>query len=130
MRKILIDTNFYTAFKQGDKKAVEVLTCVKYIGVNVVVYAELISGFKNGSKEENNRKELEAFLDSPRVYLLDVTEETTEYYANIYTGLRKKGKPIPTNDLWVASSAIEHGLTLCTFDKHFLSVDGLLLKIF
>ena len=130
MKKILIDTNLYAAFKQGNIKAIELLKSVKYIGVNVVVYAELICGFKNGSKEEKNRRELETFLDSPRVYLLDVTEETTEYYVNVFTGLRKKGKSIPTNDLWVASSAMEHGLTLCTFDKHFLYVDGLLLKNF
>jgi len=60
--------------------------------------------------------------------VLQIDEETAEFYAKIYWDLKKKGKPIPSNDMWVAASAIRHGLSLFTLDEHFKSVDGLILK--
>ena len=127
MKRILMDTNAYAAFKRNDTDAVNTFKTVEYIGVNIVVLGELLSGFKCGSKELKNRHELEQFLDSPRVNLIQMDEETAEFYAKVYWDLKRKGKPIPTNDLWVAASAMRHGLTLFTYDEHFENIDGLLL---
>jgi tRNA(fMet)-specific endonuclease VapC len=128
MKKILIDTNIYTAFKKNVAEVVETLRRVDYIGINTVVLGELYSGFKGGSKEKRNLLELDRFLDSPRVAILPVDETTSEIYAQIYWNLRKKGKPIPTNDLWIAASAFQHSLALYTLDNHFEKVDGLIFK--
>jgi predicted nucleic acid-binding protein len=128
MKRILMDTNAYAAFKRNDTDAVNTLRTVEYIGVNIIVLGELLSGFKAGSKELKNRQELEQFLDSPRVNLIQLDEETAEFYAKVHWDLKRKGKPIPTNDLWVASSAMRHGLTLFTYDEHFDNIDGLLLS--
>lgn len=122
-----MDTNTYAAFKKNDHLALDTFKSVEYIGVNIIVLGELLSGFKGGSREVKNRKELEQFLDSPRVYIIQPDEETAEFYAKIYWGLKKKGKPIPTNDIWVAASAMRHGLSLFTYDEHFKDVDNLLL---
>ena len=53
--------------------------------------------------------------------------ETAEYYALIVKKLRAKGKPIPTNDVWIAANALRHGMALYSFDRHFGEIDGLLL---
>jgi len=127
MKKILIDTNAYTAFKKNDADAVNAIRIVEYIGLNVVVMGELLSGFMGGNKEVQNRAEMDEFLDSPRVSLIQLDEQTAEFYAKIYWDLKKKGKPIPTNDLWVAASAMRHGLALLTYDDHFDNIDGLIL---
>ena len=127
MKRILIDTNAYAAFKKNDAGAVSVLKTTEYVDVNIVVLGELLSGFKGGTKESINRRELEQFLDSPRVNLLPLDEETAEFYARIYWDVKKKGKPIPTNDLWVAASAMRHGLALFTYDEHFADIAGLIL---
>ncbi|PIQ93684.1 MAG: VapC toxin family PIN domain ribonuclease [Nitrospirae bacterium CG_4_10_14_0_8_um_filter_41_23] len=127
MKRILIDTNSYAAFKRDNPIAVNTLKMVEYIGVNIIVLGEILSGFKGGSKEAKNREELEQFLDSPRVHVVQMDEETAEFYAKIYWDLKKKGKPIPTNDIWVAASAMRHGLALFTFDGHFNDINGLLL---
>lgn len=127
MKKILIDTNAYAAFKRNEPAAVGILKTVEYIGVSIVVLGELLSGFKGGSKEAKNKKELEQFLDSPRVDVVRMDEETAEFYAEIYWDLKKKGRPIPSNDIWVAASAMRHGLALFTFDEHFENIDGLIL---
>jgi len=127
MKRILMDTNAYAAFKKNDPVAVNVVRTVEYIGVNTVVLGELLSGFKGGNKEARNKKELAEFLDSPRVIVISVDEETAEFYARIFWDLKKKGKPVPSNDLWVASSAMRHGLALFTYDEHFDNIDGLIL---
>lgn len=127
MKKILIDTNAYAAFKKNEAHAVTAFKLVEYIGINIVVLGELFSGFKGGNKEVKNKAELEQFLDSPRVNVIQMDEETAEFYARVYWDLKRKGKPVPTNDLWVAASAMRHGLALFTYDEHFDNIDGLIL---
>ena len=127
MRRILLDTNIYVAFKRSRKEVIEVLQQVDYIGINSVVLGELLGGFKGGAREDQNRKELGAFLNSPRVELLAIDEDTAEFYAKIFWDLKTHGQPIPTNDLWIAASAMKHGLALFTLDAHFKKIAGLLL---
>ncbi len=127
MKKILIDTNFYVAFKRQRKSTVELLRQVEYIGMNSVVLGELLAGFRCGMRESENRRELDRFLDSPRVEVLDIDEETADFYAGVFCALKEKGRPIPTNDLWIAASTLQHGLALATLDEHFEHIDGLLL---
>ncbi|RPJ79375.1 MAG: type II toxin-antitoxin system VapC family toxin [Deltaproteobacteria bacterium] len=87
---------------------------------------ELLSGFKAGGQERKNREELEAFLDAPRVTSYQIDENTADFYAEILNTLRKAGTPIPTNDIWIASVAFQHGLRLFTQDRHFDAIAGLL----
>jgi len=127
MKRILIDTDTYAAFKKNDLLAVNTLRTVEYIGVCTVVLGELLGGFKGGSMETKNRKELDQFLDSPRTHVIEIDEETAEFYAKIYWEMKKKGKPIPSNDMWVAASAMRHGLSLFTYDEHFKNIEGIIL---
>ena len=127
MRRIAIDTNVYIAFKCDDQAVIEAFRNCDLIGVDITVVAELFSGFFLGGKEKKNREELEEFLNSPRVELLPHDLETAEYYALIVRRLKAKGRPIPTNDIWIAASAMKHGLALYSFDTHFQEIEGLLL---
>jgi tRNA(fMet)-specific endonuclease VapC len=127
MRRIAIDTNVYTAFKCNDQAVIKAFRDCDLIGVDITVVAELFSGFFLGGKEKKNREELEGFLNSPRVELLPHDLETAEYYALIVRRLKAKGRPIPTNDIWIAASAMKHGLALYSFDTHFQEIEGLLL---
>jgi tRNA(fMet)-specific endonuclease VapC len=125
MRPILLDTNAYTAFMLGAAEVVDVLAHADKLYVNSIVLGELLGGFAAGTREPKNRAELARFLDSPRVTSLAITTQTADSYALIYAGLRRKGQPIPTNDLWIAASALEHGAALLTRDAHFAHIDGL-----
>jgi len=129
MKRIMLDTNFYAAFKRNDADAVSLLRKVEYIGVNTVILGELLAGFRCGNREQQNREELDQFLDSARVELIPMDEETAEFYAQVFAELRLKGRPIPSNDLWLAASALQHGLALATYDDHFSQITGLLLAI-
>ncbi len=127
MRRIAIDTNIYTAFKSNDGNVVEMFQDCDFIGVDIVVVAELYSGFSLGGREKKNRRELEAFLAASRIEVLLHDLETAEFYTLIVKKLKAKGRPIPTNDIWIAANAMKHGVALYSFDRHFDAVEGLLL---
>ena len=121
---ILLDTNAYASFKRGKREAIEIIRHVSFIALNSTVLGELLSGFVVGSQESLNRQELEQFIKSSRVNLLTIDHGTAEYYANIYKGLKQKGRPVHTNDMWIAATAIQHNLSVFTYDEHFEVVDG------
>jgi tRNA(fMet)-specific endonuclease VapC len=125
---LTLDTSAYTAFKLGDTEAVRVIQLSEKIIVPIVVYGELLAGFEMGSKREQNRLELRAFFQSPRVQLGPITAATAERYAHIYAYLRRAGKPIPTNNLWIAASAMEHSAELLTRDRHFSHIPQILVR--
>ena len=128
MRRVLIDTNIYTAFKRNHTRIVESFKHLDFIGLDVTVLAELYAGFKGGKRETTNVKELENFINTSRVHILNHDEITAEFYANIFNVLKNRGKPIPTNDIWIAASSMQNGLSLFTLDIHFREIDGLVLK--
>lgn len=117
--RLLIDSNRYTDFCRGVAPAPEVIARVDEVWVPFVVAAELRAGFQAGSKTQENERNLARFLSSPRVALLFPDEATTHLYAQLYAELRRMGTPLPTNDMWIAALAIQHGLTLFTRDRHF-----------
>lgn len=127
MRPIALDTNAYVAFKRGEDAAVEVLRCADHLLLSVTVLGELLAGFSCGTQEARNREELSLFLASPRVELCANASETADAYAQIFRDLRRRGRPIPSNDIWIAASCLERGALLFSFDRHFEAVNGLRL---
>ena len=130
MTRILLDTSAYSAFRRGHAGVVSVLRRSTEILVSVVVLGELRAGFEAGSRREANRRDLRAFLASPRVSVVPVTETTTERYALIYSTLRANGRPIPTNDMWIASAAMESGADLVTLDTDYNKLPQVLVRLF
>jgi tRNA(fMet)-specific endonuclease VapC len=116
---VLLDTNFYSAFCKGDEQAVRIIQQARKIFLPFVVLAELRAGFLCGTKARKNERSLTLFLNSVRVEALYPDENTTHQFAAVFAQLRLLGKPIPTNDIWIAALAVQHDLVLCSRDKHF-----------
>ena len=127
MKKIILDTNAYSAFLKGEVKVLNVLSGAETVYMSIIVIGELLAGFKGGSKEPKNRENLHRFLDKPTVSLLDATIETSEVFAIIKNTLKRSGTPIPINDVWIAAHAMETGSVLVTYDEHFKNIPGLRL---
>ena len=117
--KILVDTNRYTDFMKNESTAREIFANADKIIVPFVTVAELRAGFNCGTRSRENEAVLVKFLSNRRVEVLYADSETLFVYANLYADLRKRGCPIPTNDLWIAALAVQHALPLCTRDSHF-----------
>ena len=92
-----------------------------------VVLGELRAGFLKGSRSKVNEAELANFLASAHVAVATASDATSRVYASVFDSLRRRRKPIPANDLWVAACAIEQRAALFSFDSHFAGVEGLLL---
>ena len=118
----MIDTSAYAAFLRGHPDIKVSIQRADEISLSPVVLGELLSGFMMGKNERRNRSILRDFLSSARVNILEVDEETSERYAVILYHLRTKGTPIPTNDIWIAASAMQYGLKVLTTDKHYSEI--------
>jgi predicted nucleic acid-binding protein len=117
--RIAVDTNRYSDFARGEKRAMEVMRSVEAISIPLIVLAELRGGFAHGARREANERNLVRFLGSPRVSVMAPDEQTTHFYADIFADLRRRGKPIPTNGLWIAALVIQHDLVLFDRDSDF-----------
>jgi predicted nucleic acid-binding protein len=107
---------------RGDGAVKEILQTVEAIYLNAIVLGELRAGFLRGRTRLKNEERLARFLASSRVSVVAVDEETAERYAVILDGLWTVGTPIPSNDIWIAASAMQYGLKVVTTDAHFLRV--------
>jgi tRNA(fMet)-specific endonuclease VapC len=119
MTGILLDTSAYSAFMKGHPEVKSALQQAAAIYLNPVVLGELRAGFIKGGRQRKNERELEFFLSSPRVSVLPLDEGTSDRYATIINALWTAGTPVPTNDVWIAASAAQHGLRILTLDAHY-----------
>ncbi len=87
------------------------------------VIGELLFGALNSQRPSENLQRVKMLVE--RCSVLNVTATTAEFYAHIRLQLKRKGKPIPENDLWIAALCVEHGVPLATSDAHFLEIEGL-----
>jgi len=125
MNKILIDTNIYSLAMKGEANVVNTLRKIDQIGFSAISIGELLSGFKGGNRETENREDLNFFLDSPRVIVHSIDEGAADFYASILTTLKTAGTPIPTNDIWIAAVAFQYGYKIFSNDNHFKLIPGL-----
>lgn len=123
--RVLLDTNAYTAWKRGHLEVADIVRRAEHVLLSSIVLGELFFGFRCGTRFDRNRREVEELLRSPYVSLLPVTLVTADRFGRIAAALRRKGRPIPTNDVWIAAHAMESGSDLVSFDGHFAEIDGL-----
>jgi len=117
-----LDTVAYSHFKRGENRIAELLDRAVWIGVPVVVLGELFAGFEQGSNKNKNLAELDEFLSAPAVEVLPVDRDVAETFGEIIADLRRQGRPIPTNDIWIAATCARAGATLITWDGHFRAI--------
>ena len=128
--RIMLDTSAYSGFLKGNAEIKLSLQQADEIFLNPVILGELLAGFLGGKHEKKNRGILREFLSSPGVKVIGLDEETSERYAIIINHLRERGTPVPTNDLWIAASAMQYGLKVLTADRHFLRIPQVLTEYY
>ena len=87
----------------------------------------VLGEYRYGIAQARNRARYEKWLGGliHDCFVLDINEDTTHYYAEITLELKREGKPIPTNDLWIAALCRQHALPLLSRDRHFDLVPGM-----
>jgi len=123
--KILLDTNAYSGFMNGNQKILDYIIESEIVYISTIMLGELFAGFSGGKKYSDNVEELKLFLLKDGIRIIDVTIETSEIFGEIKSELSKKGKMIPLNDIWIAAHTIETGSKLLTYDAHFKNITRL-----
>jgi predicted nucleic acid-binding protein len=120
---MIVDTNALSAAADDDPAVIAILTRAGQMAIPVIVLGEYRYGIAQSRHRATYENWLAALLRDCSV--LDINEPTTQHYAEITLDLRHKGKPIPTNDLWIAALCRQHSLPLLSRDRHFDQVTGL-----
>jgi tRNA(fMet)-specific endonuclease VapC len=127
VKSILLDTNTYVSYLAGDENVLNELAASDVVYVSIFVLGELYAGFRGGTKYRENREILEKFLQKPTVEILNATETTSDIFGQLKNSLKKTGTPLPINDVWIASHALQTGSKLISYDKHFAKCPGVRL---
>lgn len=122
---ILLDTNAYVAFSRGPGVVTNLVNNADNLLLSTIVIGELLHGFHNGTRFLENRRLLDEFISMPKVSVLLVTLATADRFGRLMTQLKRLGRPLPSNDVWIAAHAMESGAVLVTFDRHFEEIIGL-----
>lgn len=117
--RLLIDSNPFIDFCSGHEEVIETFEKAETLVVPFVVLAEIRDGAALTRRGGEQVALLQELLQQPGVRTAHISDATAHHYASIYQSLRRKGTPIPTNDIWIAALAVEHGLVLYTRDRHF-----------
>ncbi len=125
---VVLDTNAYSDWRRSGTWAGNLATADRVV-VPSVVLGELEFGFLKGSRRAVNRRKLLDFLRNPHVEVAVVDHRTAEIYAELVFYLRSKGKPIPTNDIWIAAQARQCGGELAARDGHFSELPMLRMAV-
>jgi tRNA(fMet)-specific endonuclease VapC len=122
---LALDTSGYALFDAGFVPAIEHMERAAHLVIPTIVLGELLSGFRKGSRARHNLARLEKFVATFDIEYLDVTRTVADRYAQIHDQLRRRGTPIPTNDLWIAACCVAADAALLTADPHFQHVEHL-----
>jgi tRNA(fMet)-specific endonuclease VapC len=120
---LLLDTSLVVDVMSRNSSAERLLENADGVFLPVPALGELHLGVLRSRRPEAALAQLTSFLTFVRV--LDCDADTARVYAEIRDGLRAKGRPIPENDMWIAATARQHGLTVATTDAHFSQIAGL-----
>ena len=123
--RILLDSNAYSAFMRGNSEVRNMIQAAEEVLFSAVVVGEQLFGFRQGAHYERNLAELRSFLERPYVSFVPVGPVTADRYSRVMSALKAKGRPIPTNDVWIAAHAMETGADLVSADGHFQHVEGI-----
>ena len=125
--RIFLDTNAYSQLVSGERQVAQLARRAEWVLFSPIVYGELVFGFRLGRNLERNLSTLNSFIEAPYVTFLNITVTTADRYSRIAASQRSKGRPIPTNDMWIAAHAMEMGADLVSADRHFEYVDEIAL---
>lgn len=121
--RALLDTNIVIALIAEEAAVCQALAAAEEVFVPSIVLGELYYGARKSGHPEANLAKIEEFAGANSILACDAA--TARHYGLIKAILRRKGRPIPENDIWIASLAQQFELTLITRDEHFDEVEKL-----
>ncbi len=120
--RLSLDTSAYSSIGRNHAQIIAMLEEADELVLSSIVVGELLYGYVKGRRERENRTELRRFVRENRVEIGVIDEMTANRFADIADHLRRQGTPLPTNDIWIAAHAMQHGLQVVTLDRYFMKM--------
>lgn len=114
MAGVLIDTSVLIDAER-DRSTLEQLPDDAQHAISVITVSELLHGVHRAAPDHvriRRQVVVEAMLAA--LEPLPITARTARIHAQIWAGLQAAGEIIGAHDLWIAATALTHGLTLAT----------------
>ena len=121
--RLALDTNAVIAYREGIPSICTIMDNIDILFLPVIVLGELRYGAINSARPEQNEQVIKKLLENS--VLMHVDEAVAGRYARVRSDLRKKGQPIPENDIWIAAICLENETPLISSDGHFENINGL-----
>ena len=121
--RLLLDTNIVIAFFALEQDILDRMQAAEAFFIPSIVLGELYFGARKSGKPAQNLMRIDEL--AAKTAILDCNAEIAQQYGQLKDNLRRKGRPIPENDIWIAAIAVQHNLTLITRDAHFSQVTNL-----
>ena len=130
----LIDTCIWVDVERGVLAPADVarFTGIDAVYISPVTIAELKFGADNASDPNIRQRRQAALFRLKRKPVLRIDETTGEIFGSLAAQMKALGLQHRhrVQDLWIASQAIQHNLTLLTYnEKDFIDIPGLSLKV-
>lgn len=119
----VVDTNVIIDILRGKQELSKIINNEVILIMPTIVLGELFYGANKSNRFDKKKEEISQIKNFFEV--TSITERTAEIYGEVKNELKLKGKPIPENDIWIASVALELNLPLLTKDKHFSNLKRL-----
>ncbi len=124
---LLIDTDLLLDLVRGDAAPdVERVLGDEDRAISVITVSELLHGVHraHGAIRVRRRAFVEHLLAG--IEAIPITDPVARVHAEIWADLSSRGQPIGAHDLWIAATALAHGLGVATRNAtHFTRVEGL-----
>ena len=124
--EIALDTSVAVRFLNGDPEVVSRVLALPEIFLSAIVAGELLFGAENSTRALKNLPRYLEFIEA--CVVIPIERKTAVVYAQTRLALKRKGRPIPMNDVWIAAHCLEWGWVLVTDDSDFDYVDGLVIE--
>ena len=121
--EIALDTSVAIQLLNGNEAVVEKVSQLSNVLLPLPVVGELLFGAENSGRPLKNLARYLQFIEVCTV--VPMSRETALCYSQVRLSLKRKGKPIPENDVWIGAQSLENQWTLVTRDKHFEHIDGI-----
>ena len=120
--RYLLDTSVIIELFATDQAVRQQVGIAEGVFVPAVAIGELYYGAYKSARTQENVAQIERF--AALNVILPCDAETARWYGMVKDQLRKKGHPLPENDIWIAALALQHNLTIATRDLHFGAVES------
>ncbi len=120
---VCLDSSAYIEMIRGNRAVAEFLGGCESIVVPAAVVGELTEGFCATKDESKHHVALGRFLDRENVRFRPADYPVAMRYGFVARQLRRKGTPLPVNDVWIAATALEEGASVVSYDHHFDALD-------